>query len=393
MQNGVVRSAQIPAFLTGARAFSPWFGEALWAATDGLYASDGARWLRLDDAAGAVRGASSVAVFTGPSPGEGREAWVVANGSLRRVRSAAGAVSWVDLPESLATRMGTVREVASMSPLAGAATSERGLTLFGPFGVRWFERAARDGVTPPGPVALGAGGGWAWVLWNGDVLRTDGDRVESLATGVMEGDRTRISVDEATGASALVADQTGALLLLDAQETLRVSGFSDGVTVFDPRLELEAVESPRQHFERVRYFLDGDEMMPVAERTSAPWGWGADGRRALDVPRLRFGAHQVTVVARNNEGAELRRTLRFAYASALGRVPSYATDVAPIYRARCARCHSNGVAIDLTGYEGMRRAAPIVRQSVREQRMPPDLLLDPTAAAVITAWIDGATPE
>jgi hypothetical protein len=34
-----------------------------------------------------------------------------------------------------------------------------------------------------------------------------------------------------------------------------------------------------------------------------------------------------------------------------------------------------------------------VRAAVRERRMPPDILLDPTSTAILTAWVDGGTPR
>ncbi len=51
-----------------------------------------------------------------------------------------------------------------------------------------------------------------------------------------------------------------------------------------------------------------------------------------------------------------------------------------------------GVARDLATYERLRAQAPMVRAAVREQRMPPDLLLDAASVALVTAWIDGDSP-
>ena len=146
----------------------------------------------------------------------------------------------------------------------------------------------------------------------------------------------------------------------------------------------------RAGLERVTFLVDGREL---TTRKEAPWGWGDGGARARDVAALTFGAHTLEAVAHYKGGDELRRALHVERRSPLGRVPSYAKDVAPIVTARCARCHANGVAHDLTGFESLSMEAPLVRASVREGRMPPDIRLDPTSAAILTAWVDGDTPR
>jgi len=246
---------------------------------------------------------------------------------------------------------------------------------------------AEPGIAPP--EALAAAGGFAWVGWAGQILRTDGERWESLARGVPLGPNARIAVDEANGASALVIDANGDLVRIDADEALHLSGFADRARVIDTRLGLEALPGRATTFDEVDYVLDGRSLAPPK---TAPWGWGESGAPSRDLREIDVGSHVVEVVAKTHRGATLRSARRFEYGSPFGRIPSYARDVAPIFAARCPRCHENGVARDLASYERLRAQAPMVRAAVREARMPPDLLLDAASVAVITAWVDGESP-
>jgi len=101
----------------------------------------------------------------------------------------------------------------------------------------------------------------------------------------------------------------------------------------------------------VEFELDGKR---VSSRSTSPWGIADDGGPARELGDLSFGAHTLGVIARLEEGRELRRVVKFTYASPLGRVPSYRRDIVPLFAARCARCHANGLARDLSSYEALR---------------------------------------
>ena len=105
-----------------------------------------------------------------------------------------------------------------------------------------------------------------------------------------------------------------------------------------------------------------------------------------------YGTHSVRVVVRHGE-ATIERTVGFGYQSPFGRVPTYAMDIRALYQARCARCHSNAVAEELSSYELLSSRRISLRLALRERRMPPDLPLDPVSEALFVAWIDGNVPE
>jgi hypothetical protein len=261
------------------------------------------------------------------------------------------------------------------------------------------------------PDAVSGGGGHAWVLWNSDVLRTDGTRWDALARDPKIGPLSRV-LSDSTGNSALVIDDEGGLIRVDVEERLRLSGLRDGELVAQPLGGLEVVPWRDTPPTSVEYFVDG-EMMPSARRTEAPWGWGyrvetnamgmavitVTGERnrelSTQLPSRRtgpYGTHSVRVVVRHGE-ATIERTVGFGYQSPFGRVPTYAMDIRALYQARCARCHSNAVAEELSSYELLSSRRISLRLALRERRMPPDLPLDPVSEALFVAWIDGNVPE
>jgi hypothetical protein len=367
-EGGMLRRASLPSFLGDARAFAPLGGEALWATASGLYASRGDQWIDVQQG-GTLRDVTDLVPI---GDGARREAWVLRNGSVQRVRVDAS-VTWIEAAPGV--ELGKVSAIARVDPTRGAIASASGVTIVAPQSIRVFEGDAGA------PSALGGGGGWAWVGWNGQILRTNGERWESLV-GVAA---SRIAVDEGAGASALVVDANGGVVRIVAEDALRASGLVDGALVFDTRIELEAIP-PNGDIESVGFSIDGHVL---TKRTQAPWGWADDGSRARDLRDLGFGAHRIDVALRTKSGATLTRSLSFDYASPLGRVPTYGADVVPIFAARCGRCHATGAARDLTSYATMSAQAASVRASVRERRMPPDILLDAASVAIVTAWVDG----
>jgi hypothetical protein len=381
VDRGMVRRAPLPAFLRSARAFTSLGAEALWATPAGLYTSQGDTWLAID-----VVAPQDVAELV---PFGARDAWVRVGSELRRLRVDAGAppmVTWLDATPGVATS--GVRSIARVDAERGAIASSEGVTVVGASTIRVFHGETKDGA----PDVVGGGGGFAWVGWAGQILRTDGERWESLVAGVALGPGAQIGVDDASGAVALVLDANGDVLRVVVEETMRSSGLSNGDVVVDTRLELEALPPLREAPVAIDFVLDGGRS-PLASRKEAPWGWAEGGGRARDIPNLAFGAHRVDIVGHFRSGETTTETIRFDYASPLGRVPLYGADVVPIFASHCARCHANGVARDLSSYAALSSQAALVRASVREARMPPDILLDRTSVAILTAWVDGNAPK
>jgi len=403
VERGVVRRESLEPFLSAPRAFALLGGnDVLWATSGGLYANYATRWFSLEAPselalpAEALRGVAQIVPLALRGPSGARDAWVRVGARLVRVHleageraaSAAPKVTWADPTPGVA--LGGVQSIARVDLSRGAVVSDRGVTIVAQEQIHTFHDEPRAGL----PRALAGGGGWAWVAWNGRILRTDGEIWESLATNVTIGQDARIAVDEGTGSFALVLDGEGGVWRIQAEEALFTSGLADGATTFDTKVEFEVTPMNAGAIESVSFAVDGKAF---ATRREPPWGWGENGARAAELATLGFGAHRVDVRARFGDGRDRARTIRFDYGSPLGRVPSYDADIAPIYDARCGSCHTDGVgrgvARDLSSYERLSSQAGLVRASIREGRMPPDLRLDPVSASIFTAWVDGRTPK
>ena len=381
VERGLVRRVPLPPFLRQARAYGSGQGEVLWATSEGVYASHKGKWLSVENAAGPLRDVRDITSFLGSS-------WLCTGSELLRFRvDDYGEPAHVTFLEPApGASLGAVHAVARMSEGMGAALTARGVAVLAQEHVTTFVGASGDGS----PRALGAGGGFAWIGWGDQLLRTDGERWEALASGVALDEGAEIAVDAEDGSRALVLDAHGSVIRVVAEETLRASGFADGAKVIDSRLELEALPPRDASPAKLAFTLDGEA---VATRDAPPWGWGKDGARARDLSNLRFGPHEVALTW-SSGGRTLSKKLHFAYLSPLGRVPSYERDVAPILASRCARCHGKGgVGRDLSTLSAATAQAEMIRSAVREARMPPDLLLDTASARVITAWVDGDSPK
>ena len=86
--------------------------------------------------------------------------------------------------------------------------------------------------------------------------------------------------------------------------------------------------------------------------------------------------------------------------------PTYAADVAPVLRERCAICHNaNGPAWAMTGYDEIREWAPTIREVLLAKRMPPwfadpaygvfknDVSLPAGELRLLARWIDAGAPR
>lgn len=388
-RGGWVRRESFAPLLATARATASWGNESLWMTGQGLYTTQGSRWLQLER--GGMPVTDAVAAVAGPSGTDGREAWVLrSGGALERLRvrpmGESLEVVWSLPVVGLPTEM--VRAIAVHQ---GARYIARAADLLRVDSGGRVERLRVPGVFA-GPVALVSAGRWLWAAWEGEgdslLARIDGTTVEVIARGlgVMA---PRIAVDRAEGDVALVVDGRR-VTRVEVAQRVGLVGFEEGAVTDEPRLALRAVPPGGGVLESVRFTLDGRE---VTTRTEAPWGWSDTGESVREFPMLTFGDHTVTVTAQYRGVPALTRSRRFTFVSPLGRVPTYTGDVAAVYEQRCARCHSTGIARDLRGYDRLRAQAPVVASVVRSRRMPPDLTMDAPSIALVTAWAAGGAPR
>lgn len=389
IRDGTYRHAALPTLLANARAVARWSGESLWATGAGLYTTLGPRWLRLDRAGAPVT--DITALVAGPTVGATREAWVLrADHSLHRLRVTArgdGAdVVWSDPVPGL--DLGAVRTIGALGAHRYIAREADLLRV----DERGFVERARVPGMYAGPVALATAGRWLWLAWAGAgdsaIARFDGERVEVLARG-LTATSVRLAADGARGDAALVV-ANGVVHRLVADVSPMVTGFADGVVVTEARLALQVDPPAPAAVTDVTFTLNGARVEQVR---TPPYRWGEGGALYRAFPTLAFGSHTVEAVITYDGAPELRVQRTFMYLSPLGRVPTYQGDVAALYEAACARCHSTGIARDLRGYQRMADMAPVVAGVVVSRRMPPDLTLDTPSIQIFSAWVAGGALE
>lgn len=380
---GWVQTVPLPAFLRAARARISLGDSAIWATPTGLFASVGDTWLRLDRSGAAVTDITALLPLGGD--GDVLDLWALrADGALLRVRRRGEAVTWSD---ALPGVPGPVRAIALHGDHRYISRDEDLL--------RVTQGGALERVRIPGkvrgPSVMVSAGAWLWLVWTDEVeaavARWDGDGVVEVLGRGGPLRAPRLAVDSARGDIALLTDGASATHLV-AEATVRTTGLTDGATVTSPSLRLRVEPPAPWRVEGVDIALDGTR---VASDDAAPFSWSESGARTF--ADLAFGDHVLTLTTRYRGAAATRTAIRFRYASPLGRAVTYASDVAPIYRTHCARCHSTGVARDLDGYERLRAQSVAALDALTARRMPPDFSIDSTTLRVFTAWIGSGLPR
>ena len=386
-RGGWVERVELGSLLAGATARCAWGAETLWATGAGVYTTQGAGWLRLDREGAPVTNVTAMI----PGPG-GREAWVLgSDGALRRLRlggtDGAPTVQWSDpVPGLLLDR------VKSVAVHQGARYVARTGDLLRVTSDGTVQRIRIPG-TFAGPYAMVSAGPWLWLAWDGDtdaaVGRFDGDHTLEMIGRGGPWRSPALAVDRSHGDVAVVTEGATATRVVVASFMV-VTGITDGETVTAPGVDVRVDPASPSLVAGVDFSLDGVRVTSVA---AAPYVWGPDGTPRRDLVNLAFGEHTVTVAVRYRDGSILREARRFSYASPLGRVPTYAADILPLYTSSCARCHSTGIARDLSTFATMSAQAELVAAEVQTRRMPPDLTIDSPTIQTVAAWVAGGTLE
>lgn len=122
-----------------------------------------------------------------------------------------------------------------------------------------------------------------------------------------------------------------------------------------------------------------------------------------------WAADAITAVS---DGRNVETAFRPAKGAAIAFKPranniSYATDVAPIIQAKCTACHQPGGVgpMTLNSYEQVKGFAPMIREAIRTQRMPPfaadaaighfkdDMRLSADQKTTLVHWIEAGAPR
>ncbi|MEO6079947.1 MAG: redoxin family protein [Steroidobacteraceae bacterium] len=140
-----------------------------------------------------------------------------------------------------------------------------------------------------------------------------------------------------------------------------------------------------------------DRVTYERQRATAKETWLTDALNNL------LAGRPTTVAKRDSVGC----IVNFPHRDAPGKTISYSKTIAPLLVKNCVSCHQQGGIAPwaMTGYDKVRGFAPMIREVVRTQRMPPwhadpavghwvaDRSLSPDDAATLVHWVEEGAPR
>lgn len=350
---------------------------------------EGAVWLQLstglfrleDGALGELKlGGASVtgvaAMTAAPSEHGLPGLWVVRDGRLTVAEQRSHdelEAREVALPEP-----SPIVSIAAVGPGAGApgalfVLGERALwRLNGARGWARYEVGARRGLE------LRAAGRMLWARFDEGLYRYDADTDEWLEAAGQAG--PLVAVD-ASGAAWLEA---GAIAF---ERAPRLRGLDQGQRLYDTTARVTAAAPGATE---VRFSIDGAAEVAAAAPHFSLGGLDAAGEpKAHSFAALLPGPHTLTATATFDGGATAVRRVHFELTPLVSGQLSYAADIAPVFAARCASCHTTGPGRDLSTYELWKQNAALIVAAVNELRMPADGPLDPQLQQRLQRWASG----
>jgi hypothetical protein len=253
-------------------------------------------------------------------------------------------------------------------------------------------------VTQYKPKQLISGGRWLWLSAAGHVYRYDANLRQW-------GEVMNLSAPE-----LIAGDAAGSLWLRSGERSLelntgtvpRLVGLFEGARVYTRDLRVRAQLPVDAAPLAVEFALDdGERIERSADEALTPEGstqptlefalGGFDAalrEQGFSLAGLKSGLHTLRVTARFATGTS-ERALTFELRDSAATKLSFASDVAPIYETRCAKCHEKGPGHALGGYEQWSVEKERIVSAVVELRMPADGPLDPAQIQIIQRWAAG----
>jgi mono/diheme cytochrome c family protein len=133
----------------------------------------------------------------------------------------------------------------------------------------------------------------------------------------------------------------------------------------------------------------------------------ADNNWADDAIGATVDGKTVSVAQRDGQGTVIAFPAREAHAKAAIQNISYSKTIAPLIQEKCVACHEPGGIgpMPLTSYEKIKGFAPMIRETIRTQRMPPwqadptvghflgDKSLSDSEKKTLVHWIEAGAPR
>lgn len=247
---------------------------------------------------------------------------------------------------------------------------------------------------------LFSAGRFAWLQAKDYFWRYDADEAKwGQAEGIAPG--TQLQAVDAAG-TAWAGDGATLKAISDGWVP-RVSGLFQNEQLYGTESVITALIPTAAQPQALHYRIDDGENQPLAVDSALPGeglqkgqrvfllgGSDAAGPRPLSMSAYEDGPHTLQVTAAFSDGATRTRRLHFDLNAGLTGTVGWATDIEPIFRARCANCHQqDGPGRELVGYEAWKKDSALIAAAVRDRRMPADGPLDPVFIARIVRWVNG----
>jgi hypothetical protein len=251
---------------------------------------------------------------------------------------------------------------------------------------------------PGTPEAIVSAGRYVWLQTSDGLFRYDADAERWGEVEHLDGPLSLLAADATGSVWIKAADQS---LTLSSGAIPRVLGLFEGARVYDADIYVRAQIAGKDPPERVSFLLDDGEEVDCAPEDGLPGegtvatldyalgGFDAAGReRSYSLAGIGAGMHTLTVRAHFGSGMQHRR-LHFDFRSSSAQPLSFASDVQPIFDARCAKCHSSGPGHALSTYDTWVAEKERIVRAVVELRMPADGPLDPNQIQTLQRWAAG----
>ncbi|MBK7859178.1 MAG: hypothetical protein IPJ65_11270 [Archangiaceae bacterium] len=365
----------------------------------GLFKLEGGSFAELKEEGASITGITGLAVA--PGHDGGGAVWFARGEKLSYAeRTSTTAYAIKDSQLGLEALTGGVSALAGLGPTATDrgelwAITQKKLWRF--FNATWTPYEL-----PHAPKEMRAAGRFLWLRAGDGLFRYDADSKTWGEAKGLSAVPTLLAADSSGAAWVRSGDQT---LAVSPAITPRLQGLFQNEKLYGTDTAITALV-PASAMPVGAYFQvdEGPEITVKAEDALPGEGplantlyFSMGGREAGGAPKpYSFvawpdGAHKLTTSVRYPGDVVAIRTTWFTLASGATGTVSYATDLEPIFEARCAKCHTSGPGRDLTTYESWKSNSGLIVAAVRDLRMPADGPLDPTFIAKIARWANGGT--
>jgi hypothetical protein len=372
-------------------------GVAWIAHRDGLFQLQAGELSELKAQNQSLRGARALAVA--PAPDGSPALWFTQGSQLRFARQTAR--SRFEVSDSGLDQATLANGILALGGLSASADAPGELWLITPRALFRFSAGHWDSyATAEAPRGLVAAGRFVWLLTGDTLYRYDADQrhwgiARELTLPVLQ----LLAADASGSVWCLGAD--GKAFLLRSGAVPRALGLFESERVYDPDLQLSALLMSADQPSLVRFTLDDGERIErslaqaIASDTGpntldfSLGGFDSAGTEAsYSLAALSPGWHTLSIGAQAL-GGEAERRVHFEYRASMQPALSFASDVQPIYSARCAKCHDAGPGHALSTYEEWLADRSQIVRAVVELRMPADGPLEPAQIETVQRWAAG----